>query len=131
MQVGHGEDFLTIKSAISAASPFDCILIHSGVYDEQSVLSLKFPIEIVGADDLGQVVVQMPVEQQSSTARLVNLVLQPGILRSQTSLPVIIKVCCFIIKMKGFYIYIYIYIYIYSSFLKFTAYYLFYQVQKS
>lgn len=100
LSVGHGREFLAIRSAISAASPFDCILIYSGVYDEQSVLSLKFPIEIVGAEDLGNVVIQMPIEQQSSTARLVNLVLKPGLLRSQNSSTVIIKVCFTILVNK-------------------------------
>lgn len=90
--VGCSEQFTALKSAIAAASPFDCIVLHCGIYDDQRVLSLKFPIEICGEGDLRDVVLQMPIEQQASTLRIQNLVLQPGLLRAQTSLPVIVKV---------------------------------------
>lgn len=92
LRVGAGREFQTIKSAIASASPFDYILLQPGVYDEQHVLSLKFPIEICGEGELGDVVVQIAIEQQASTTRIQNIILQPGPQRSQTSLPVILKV---------------------------------------
>ncbi|KAM7442218.1 hypothetical protein ABFA07_008853 [Porites harrisoni] len=91
-RVGAGREFQTIKSAIASASPFDCILLQPGVYDEQHVLSLKFPIEICGEGELGDVLVQIAIEQQASTTRIQNIILQPGSQRSQTTLPVILKV---------------------------------------
>ena len=92
LRVGAGREFQTIKSAIAAASPFDCILLQPGVYDEQHVLSLKFPVELCGEGELGDVLVQIAIEQQASTTRIQNIILQPGVQRSQTSLPVILKV---------------------------------------
>ena len=91
-KVGPGKEFMTIKSAVAFASPFDCVLVYPGVYEEQHVLSLKFPIEFCGKGDLGDVVLQIPIEQQATTARFHNLVIQPGAQRSQNSLPVIFKV---------------------------------------
>ncbi|XP_068736044.1 F-box only protein 10-like [Montipora capricornis] len=92
LRVGPGREFHTIKSAISAAAPFDCIVLQPGVYDEQHVLSVKFPIEVCGEGELGDVLVQIAIEQQASSLRIQNIILQPGPQRSQTSLPVILKV---------------------------------------
>lgn len=92
VRVGPGREFLTIKSAIASAAPFDCILLHPGVYDEQHVLSVKFPIELCGEGQLGDVLLQIPIEQQASTTRIQNIILQPGVQRSQNSFPVILKV---------------------------------------
>jgi len=41
---------------------------------------------------LGDVLLQIPIEQQASTTRIQNIILQPGVQRSQNSLPVILKV---------------------------------------
>ncbi|XP_015776225.1 PREDICTED: F-box only protein 10-like [Acropora digitifera] len=92
LRVGQGRVFRTIKSAISAAAPFDCIMLQTGAYEEQHVLSVKFPVEICGEGELGDVLVQIAVEQQASSLRIQNLILQPGPQRSQTSLPTILKV---------------------------------------
>ena len=90
--VGLAEEFSTLRSAIAAAAPFDCIVLHGNNYEDQRVLNLKFPIEICGDGELGEVILQMPIEQQTSTSRIHNIVLQPSLLLVQASLPVIIKV---------------------------------------
>ena len=70
------------------------------MYDEQHVLSVKFPIEICGEGQLGDVHLQIPIEQQASTTRIQNIILQPGVQRSQNPLPVILKVSEIYLDLK-------------------------------
>lgn len=92
LHVGPGKKYSSIRDALSAASPFDRIVLHPGIYDEQHFLVLKFPIEIYGEGEIGDVVIQMTIEQQCSTARLVNVVVQPGTGMLVQNSPVIMKV---------------------------------------
>lgn len=92
LHVGPGKKYSTIRDAMSAASPYDRIVLHPGIYDEQHFLVLKFPIEIYGEGEIGDVVIQMTIEQQCSTARLVNVLVQPGTGMLAQNSPVILKV---------------------------------------
>lgn len=66
----------TLKSALNAASAYDKIIIHPGIYDEQFETSVKCPVELVGAGELGSVILVVCIEQLSETGRLTNVVLR-------------------------------------------------------
>ena len=74
LHVGENCEYQTLKSALSAASDYDRILVHPGVYDEQFEMSSKIAYELMGCGELGSVVLMMCVEQNSVTGRLCNLV---------------------------------------------------------
>lgn len=94
LHVGQGRKYPTIRDALNVAAPFDRLILHPGVYDKQHFLVLKFPVEIYGEGDVGDVVLQMTVELQCSSARLVNVVVLPGTGMLVQNSPVIIKVRC-------------------------------------
>ncbi|XP_061687023.1 F-box only protein 10 isoform X2 [Syngnathoides biaculeatus] len=75
--VGAGFDFETLRGALGAAGPYDRLLLHPGVYEEQAEVALKVPVELVGLGGLGEVALLVCVEQQCPTARLCNLVFMP------------------------------------------------------
>lgn len=57
--------------------PYDRVVLHPGVYEEQAEVALKVPVELVGLGRLGEVALLMCMEQQCPTARLCNLVFMP------------------------------------------------------
>uniref|UniRef100_A0A3B3SQ97 F-box protein 10 n=1 Tax=Paramormyrops kingsleyae TaxID=1676925 RepID=A0A3B3SQ97_9TELE len=76
--VGAGCELESLRGALSVAGPFDRVVLHPGVYEEQTELLLKLPVEIVGRGRLGEVALLVSIEQQCPTARLCNLVLMPA-----------------------------------------------------
>ena len=78
LHVGVGCEFETLRGALAAASPYDRVVLHPGVYEEQAELALKVPVELVGLGQLGEVSLLVCVEQQCPTARLCNLVFMPA-----------------------------------------------------
>uniref|UniRef100_A0A671MKK7 F-box only protein 10-like n=1 Tax=Sinocyclocheilus anshuiensis TaxID=1608454 RepID=A0A671MKK7_9TELE len=58
--------------------PYDKVVLHAGVYEEQVEVSLKVPVEIVGLGKLGDVSLLVSFDQQCPTARLCNLVFMPA-----------------------------------------------------
>ncbi|XP_048827793.1 F-box only protein 10 [Brienomyrus brachyistius] len=76
--VGVGCELESLRGALSVAGPFDRIVLQPGVYEEQTELLLKLPVEIVGRGRLGEVALLVSIEQQCPTARLCNLVLMPA-----------------------------------------------------
>ncbi|KAG5848070.1 hypothetical protein ANANG_G00094490 [Anguilla anguilla] len=64
--------------ALSAAGPYDRVVLHPGVYEEQAEVILRVPVEIVGKGKLGEVTLLACMDQQCPTARLCNLVLMPA-----------------------------------------------------
>uniref|UniRef100_A0A3Q3WC15 F-box domain-containing protein n=1 Tax=Mola mola TaxID=94237 RepID=A0A3Q3WC15_MOLML len=75
--VGPGCEFETLCSALSVAGPYDRVVLHPGVYEEQAEVMLKVPVELVGLGRLGEVALLVCIEQQCPTARLCNLVFMP------------------------------------------------------
>uniref|UniRef100_A0AAR2L2T3 Right handed beta helix domain-containing protein n=1 Tax=Pygocentrus nattereri TaxID=42514 RepID=A0AAR2L2T3_PYGNA len=63
---------------MEAAGPYDRVLLHPGVYEEQAEVTLKVPVEIVGMGKLGDVALLVSFDQQCPTARLCNLVFMPA-----------------------------------------------------
>ncbi|KAK7484389.1 hypothetical protein BaRGS_00024394 [Batillaria attramentaria] len=76
IEVGPGLEHQTLKSALAVANDYDKILVHPGIYDEQLEMSLKSPFELVGAGELGSVILVVCLEQVALTGRLSNLVLR-------------------------------------------------------
>ncbi|CAH1773627.1 unnamed protein product [Owenia fusiformis] len=76
LHVGAGLEYTTLKSALAVANDYDRILIHPGTYDEQFEMSSKIPFELVGAGELGSVILVMCIEQNALTGRLCNLTLR-------------------------------------------------------
>ncbi|XP_061627266.1 F-box only protein 10 isoform X1 [Phyllopteryx taeniolatus] len=75
--VGAGLELETLRGALGVAGPYDRLLLHPGVYEEQAEVALKVPVELVGLGGLGQVALMVCMEQQCPTARLCNLVFMP------------------------------------------------------
>ncbi|KAG7313980.1 hypothetical protein KOW79_022476 [Hemibagrus wyckioides] len=73
---GHGYE--TLRGALATAGPYDRLLLHPGIYEEQAEVTLKVPVEIVGMGKLGDVALLVSFDQQCPTARLCNLVLMPA-----------------------------------------------------
>ncbi|KAM9819470.1 F-box only protein 10 [Syngnathus typhle] len=75
--VGPGFEFETLRGALGVAGPYDRLVLHPGVYEEQAEVALKVPVEMVGLGTLGQVTLLVCMEQQCPTARFCNLVFMP------------------------------------------------------
>ncbi|XP_019732092.1 F-box only protein 10 isoform X1 [Hippocampus comes] len=75
--VGPGFEFETLRGALGVAGPYDRLVLHPGVYEEQAEVALKVPVELVGQGRLGEVALLVCMEQQCPTARLCNLVFMP------------------------------------------------------
>ncbi|XP_034043390.1 F-box only protein 10 [Thalassophryne amazonica] len=75
--VGSGCEFETLRGALAVVGPYDRVVLHPGVYEEQAEVTLKVPVELVGLGQLGEVSLLVCVEQQCPTARLCNLVFMP------------------------------------------------------
>uniref|UniRef100_H3DKC1 F-box protein 10 n=1 Tax=Tetraodon nigroviridis TaxID=99883 RepID=H3DKC1_TETNG len=76
--VGPGCELETLRSALVVAGPYDRVVLHPGVYEEQAEIVMKVPVELVGLGRLGEVALLVCVEQQCPTARLCNLVFMPS-----------------------------------------------------
>uniref|UniRef100_A0A1A8Q0B6 F-box protein 10 n=1 Tax=Nothobranchius rachovii TaxID=451742 RepID=A0A1A8Q0B6_9TELE len=75
--VGPGREFETLRGALGVAAPYDRVVLHPGVYEEQAEVVLKVPVELIGLGQLGEVALVVCMEQQCPTARLCNLVFRP------------------------------------------------------
>ncbi|CAG5940765.1 unnamed protein product [Menidia menidia] len=75
--VGPGCEFETLRGVLGAVGPYDRVVLHPGVYEEQAEVTLKVPVELVGLGRLGEVALLVCMEQQCPTARLCNLVFMP------------------------------------------------------
>uniref|UniRef100_A0A3Q3ECX7 F-box protein 10 n=1 Tax=Kryptolebias marmoratus TaxID=37003 RepID=A0A3Q3ECX7_KRYMA len=75
--VGPGCEFETLRGALGVVGPYDRVVLHPGVYEEQAEVALKVPVELVGLGLLGEVALLVCMEQQCPTARLCNLVFMP------------------------------------------------------
>lgn len=75
--VGSGCELETLRSALVVAGPYDRVVVHPGVYEEQAEIVMKVPVELVGLGGLGEVALLVCIEQQCPTARLCNLVFMP------------------------------------------------------
>ncbi|KAA0722415.1 F-box only protein 10 [Triplophysa tibetana] len=73
-----GGGYETLRGALAAAGPYDKVVLHAGVYEEQVEVALKVPVEIVGVGKLGDVSLLVCFDQQCPTARLCNLVFMPA-----------------------------------------------------
>uniref|UniRef100_A0A7M4EZG7 F-box protein 10 n=1 Tax=Crocodylus porosus TaxID=8502 RepID=A0A7M4EZG7_CROPO len=76
--VGPGYEFENLRVALAAANPYDRIVLLPGVYEEQSEIVLKVPVEIVGQGKLGDVALLVSVDQHCQTTRLCNVVFMPA-----------------------------------------------------
>lgn len=75
--VGPGCEFESLRGALGVTGPYDRVVLHPGVYEEQAEVALKVPVELVGLGRLGEVALLVCIEQQCPTARLCNLVFMP------------------------------------------------------
>ncbi|XP_041838923.1 F-box only protein 10 isoform X2 [Melanotaenia boesemani] len=75
--VGPGCEYETLRGALGVVGPYDRVVLHPGVYEEQAEVTLKVPVELVGLGRLGEVALLVCMEQQCPTARLCNLVFMP------------------------------------------------------
>ena len=66
-----------IKSALEKAAPYDEILVYPGLYQESSILHLRTPVAIIGADDCSKIVLMMQIDMQADSAKLENLTIKP------------------------------------------------------
>ncbi|XP_072716972.1 F-box only protein 10 isoform X1 [Ciconia boyciana] len=76
--VGTGGEFDSLRAALAAASPYDCLVLLPGVHEEQGEVLLKVPVELVGQGKLGDVVLLASIDQHCPTARLCNMVFMPA-----------------------------------------------------
>ncbi|KAJ8281330.1 hypothetical protein GJAV_G00066270 [Gymnothorax javanicus] len=76
--VGLGCEQETLRGALAVAGPYDRVVLHPGVYEEQAEVTLKVPVEIVGKGKLGEVTLLVCIDQQCPTARFCNLVFMPA-----------------------------------------------------
>ena len=77
IHVGRDRRYVTINRAISAARPFDTIVLEPNHY-QQFPLALKFPVEIVGTGDPSKVVITMLIEHTATSARFANVMFKPS-----------------------------------------------------
>ncbi|XP_061106815.1 F-box only protein 10-like [Conger conger] len=77
-RVGPGLEHKSLRGALSVAGAYDRVVLQPGVYEEQTEVVLKVPMEIVGEGRLGKVALVVSIDQQCPTARLCNLVLMPA-----------------------------------------------------
>ncbi|KAF7241211.1 F-box only protein 10, partial [Varanus komodoensis] len=77
LYVGPGCEFDNLRSALLSASSYDRIVLLPGVYEEQSEIFLKAPVEIMGRGKLGDVALLVSFDQHCPTMRLCNLVFMP------------------------------------------------------
>ncbi|KAM3847006.1 F-box only protein 10 [Vipera latastei] len=76
--VGPGCEFDNLRSALLSASMYDRIVLLPGMYEEQSEIFLKAPVEIMGKGKLGDVALLVSFDQHCPTMRLCNLVFMPA-----------------------------------------------------
>ncbi|XP_068178488.1 F-box only protein 10 isoform X2 [Antennarius striatus] len=75
--VGPGCEYESLRGVLAVVGPYDRVILHPGVYEEQAEVVLKVPVELVGLGQLGEVALLVCMEQQCPTARLCNLVFMP------------------------------------------------------
>uniref|UniRef100_UPI003D6DFACD F-box only protein 10 n=1 Tax=Danio rerio TaxID=7955 RepID=UPI003D6DFACD len=73
-----GGGYESLRGALAVAGPYDKVVLHPGVYEEQVEVALKVPVEIVGMGKLGDVSLLVSFDQQCPTARLCNVVFMPA-----------------------------------------------------
>ncbi|XP_043403196.1 F-box only protein 10 isoform X5 [Chelonia mydas] len=78
LRVGQGCEFDTLRAALASADVYDRIVLLPGVYEEQSEIILKVPVEIVGQGKLGDVALLVSIDQHCPTTRLCNVVFMPA-----------------------------------------------------
>nr|XP_005309251.2 F-box only protein 10 isoform X2 [Chrysemys picta bellii] len=78
LRVGQGCEFDTLRAALASAGVYDRIVLLPGVYEEQSEIILKVPVEIVGQGKLGDVALLVSIDQHCPTTRLCNVVFMPA-----------------------------------------------------
>ncbi|NWH59853.1 FBX10 protein, partial [Geococcyx californianus] len=76
--IGVGGEFGSLRAALAAASPYDCLVLLPGVHEEQSEVLLKVPVEVVGQGKLGDVALLASIDQHCPTVRLCNMVFMPA-----------------------------------------------------
>lgn len=77
LHVGANKSYHSLRAALEKASPFAKIIIHPGVYQDASTVYLKFPVEVLGADDSSKIVLMMQIEIRTDSAKLENLTIKP------------------------------------------------------
>lgn len=76
--IGAAGEFSSLRAALAAASPYDCLVLLPGVHEEQGEVLLKVPVEVVGQGNLGDVALLASIDQHCPTARLCNMVFMPA-----------------------------------------------------
>ncbi|XP_043370359.1 F-box only protein 10 isoform X3 [Dermochelys coriacea] len=78
LHVGQGCEFDTLRAGLASADVYDRIVLLPGVYEEQSEIILKVPVEIMGQGKLGDVALLVSIDQHCPTTRLCNVVFMPA-----------------------------------------------------
>ena len=78
LNVGRSKTYVDLRTALQDATPFTKIRIHPGVYQDITLLSLRFPVEIIGVGDVSDVLLVMQIDVRcSKSLKLENVTLKP------------------------------------------------------
>lgn len=98
LSVGVGKPFHSIKAALDKANPYDEIYVYPALYQESTVLHIRSPVAIIGADDSSKIVLMMQIDMQAESAKLENLTIKPIYPRARGrrgNSVALVKVTCF------------------------------------
>ena len=74
---GLGKSYLSIKSALDAASAYDTIYIYSGNYQQPSTLHIKCPVALVGVGNPDDIILTMQINVKVESVKFENLTIKP------------------------------------------------------
>ena len=77
ISVGLGKSYLSVKSALDAASAYDTIYIFPGNYQQPSTLHVKCPVALVGVGNPNDVILTMQISIQVESVKFENLTIKP------------------------------------------------------
>ena len=84
LSVGLGKSYLSLKSALDAASGYDVIYIYPGNYQQPSTLHIKCPVALVGVSKPDDMTLTMQINVQVESVKFENLTIKPAYPRLRT-----------------------------------------------
>ena len=78
LPVGLGKSYLSIKSALDAASTYDINCIYPGNYQQPSSLHIKCPVALIGVINPDDITLIMQTNMQVESVKFENLTIKPG-----------------------------------------------------
>ena len=77
LPVGLGKSYLSVKSALDAASAYDIIYIYPGNYQQPSTLHIKCPVALLGVGKPDDITLTMQINVQVESVKFENLTIKP------------------------------------------------------